>query len=361
MFNHKHYIPILKGKEGEFDALRTLSRKTRLQLTPFIDVTYPSRQGKMKPVPLDVHLAKIVSRILNCWGIHEPIFVDLFDIKLTDRIQEGILPVSYLFDYLRSRSILAIPTTGLDRDEPYNEAIAKIIARDQRGACIRILGDDMDDVYELHEDLSQLRSALKSNEEDLHLLIDFRFLLSAAIPSAVEKATEILNSLPNIQNWKTVTLAASAYPQSLMGIKPNSIKRIKRCELELWFSVMSKTIKRIPLFGDYGIVNPITVEFDSSRVSSSAKIRYTVEKEWLIVKGKSLRTHPDKFKQYHNLAGSLSKMADFLGPTFSPGDTYIKRCASHEEKSGSLTTWITVDTSHHLTFVADQIAKMRRN
>lgn len=358
MFTNKHYIPILKSKEGEFDALRTLPRKTRLHLTPLIDVTYPAREGK-KPVSLDVHLAKIVSSILSCWGIHEPIFVDLFNIKLDDRIQEGALPVSYLFDYMRSRSILAIPTTGLDRDEPYNEAIAKIISRDRRGVCIRLLDEDMDDIDQLQEELSQLRSALNQNEDDIHLLMDFRFLLPAALPSAIEKASKILNQLPTLQNWKTVTLAASGYPQSLMGIKPNSVRRIRRCEFELWSTVLSKRVKRIPSFGDYGIVNPISVEYNSGRGRPSAKIRYTLEKEWMIVKGQSLKSHPDKFKQFHRLSDDLSRMPDFMGPQYSPGDSYIKKCASHDEKSGSLTTWITVDTSHHLTFVASQIAKLR--
>ena len=35
MFDHTHYVPILKGKEGEFSALRELKAETKDLLTPF--------------------------------------------------------------------------------------------------------------------------------------------------------------------------------------------------------------------------------------------------------------------------------------------------------------------------------------
>jgi hypothetical protein len=38
MFGYKHYVPILKGKDGEFRALEHLTPKIRRNLTPFIDI-----------------------------------------------------------------------------------------------------------------------------------------------------------------------------------------------------------------------------------------------------------------------------------------------------------------------------------
>jgi hypothetical protein len=168
----------------------------------------------------------------------------------------------------------------------------------------------------------------------------------------------LINRLPNISKWQTLTLAASGYPQDLSDMKRHSVFKIIRTEFALWRLVIaaSKQLQRIPSFGDYGIVHPSPPELDPRTMNASAKIRYTLDEDWLILKGASLKKHPKKFDQYHDLSKNLMEMPEFMGAPFSEGDEYIEKCASFSVGSGSLTTWVWVDMTHHLTFVSQQIA-----
>lgn len=354
MFNYNHYVPLLKGKRGEFNALAQLSHKVKSLITPFIDVPRVSRSDEEE---IDVHLMKIVNNLKLSWGTENPIFIDLADIDLTQRTADGSHPVKYLFGLLRAASIRAIPCTGpIDRDSDYNNAIATVLKEDNSGICIRILYEDMDSIEELSEAINDLLGLLTITRQDVHLLLDFKDIRNGDIAKLARKAVRIINNLHNIASWKTLTMAASGYPDSLSSVKGDSTAEINRLEFLLWGSVISdKTVKRHPSFGDYGIVHPILLELDPRTMRSSAKIRYTLNDRWLIIKGHSLKKEP-KFKQYHNLSGQLANKKEFIGAHYSWGDDYIAKCAMKTVTSGNLETWVKVDTNHHLTFVSEQIA-----
>lgn len=65
MFGSSHYVPILKGKEGEFKALSTLSSAAKARLTPFIDIPRRDKDFKSNlPKPnLDTYLQKKAVKI----------------------------------------------------------------------------------------------------------------------------------------------------------------------------------------------------------------------------------------------------------------------------------------------------------
>ena len=42
MFDFKHYIPVLRWKAAEKDALKNLSEKSRERVTPLLEIIMPS-------------------------------------------------------------------------------------------------------------------------------------------------------------------------------------------------------------------------------------------------------------------------------------------------------------------------------
>ncbi|MGD0236487.1 MAG: hypothetical protein ABSC55_18355 [Syntrophorhabdales bacterium] len=117
MFGYKHYVPILKGKEGEFRALALLAPSVRRKITPFIDVPRVDidiRTNKPKD-PIHVYLEKKVEKIRKFWGTDQELFVDVFDLDLNLRTPKGSHFLEFLFSQLRANSIRAIPVIGLDR------------------------------------------------------------------------------------------------------------------------------------------------------------------------------------------------------------------------------------------------------
>jgi len=109
--------------------------------------------------------------------------------------------------------------------------------------------------------------------------------------------------------------------------------------------------------GDYGVVHPDPFVGDPRTINSRAKIRYTLEKEWLIISGHSLRK-PPKYAQYFDLSEKLVNHREYMGSDYSPGDKYAFDCASQRKQTGNPTKWIEADTSHHITFVGEQVANL---
>lgn len=354
MFKYNYYIPILKGKQGEFRALRDLSEKTKQKFIPLICVPPPKKS-------LEKHLNNIADKITTLWGYKRPFFLDLFALKLTERTSSGTHPLNYIFQRMKKSRLFApfaIPTTGLDRDDAYNSAVVDIISKDKRGVCIRLLEQYMIDAVELNDKLNELLEKLKISKKEANLLFDFRAICMEDVRDTADTAIKIINELPNISEWQTLTIAASGFPETLSEIRRDSIIKLPRAELALWQLIIaqSKRLPRIPSYGDYGIVHPNHLVLDPRRINPSAKIRYTLDEEWLVLKGQSLRKHSKKYKQYHGLSQGLVDRDEFMGASFSKGDEYIAKCADGNVSSGNLETWIRVDTIHHLTLVSDQIA-----
>ncbi len=352
MFDHKHYVPILKAKEGEFGALSELTEKVKKQITPVIDIYKEDNSGKA----LDVYLHKIGNKILSSWGDTHPIFVDLFGINLKDRVSDGSHPLTYLFDHLRTIKVKAIPLTGFDRDEAYNEALSSIIKNDEMGFCVRILADDMVDTDDLSDNLNTLLVDLNVAEKSIHLLLDFRELKIDKVPWAVATAINTINNLPSVNTWNTLTVAASGFPGSLADVGTQSVKKIPRTEFLLWKALFGRKseINRMPAFGDYGVAHPDLLSLDWRKVRLVPNVRYTLPTEWLVLRGGTNKKYGSK--QTHKLSGDLVKMSEYYGESYCWGDNYIKSCAGENIGPGNMSTWRKIGTNHHLTLVASQIA-----
>lgn len=144
MFDYKHYVPILKGKEAEYGALQALASEVKAGLTPLIEPP---------PVPWDFenerpakttaqHLAGVGKKLATSWGTERPLFLDLCWIPEPDDEEEH--PISAVLDDARSNGVKVIPVTGIARGRPYQEAIKKALAEDRLGICFRLDPEDFD-------------------------------------------------------------------------------------------------------------------------------------------------------------------------------------------------------------------------
>lgn len=111
MFDYRHYVPVLKGKDGEFRALASLTPEAKRRLTPFIDI--PRRDLDLKTNQpknqIDAYLDKKARKIYRAWGTKRQIFVDVFDLELDLRTPTGTHFVEFLFSRLRNYDVQAIP------------------------------------------------------------------------------------------------------------------------------------------------------------------------------------------------------------------------------------------------------------
>ena len=361
MLDFNHYMPILKGKMGEFKALAHLTSQIRRKFIPFIDIPRPDNNSDHS---FDQYLLNKAKYLNKYWEIDAILFVDYFDLDLSLRTSSGQHFIDFSFNNFRKYDIKAIPVTGLDRDAEYNTAIAKTINKDKRGVLIRLQKYDIEDPSSTLKSIQDLLSDLGLKNKDVHLLLDLRNLQNDEVIKEVDDVIDFLLNFGELSRWKSIFLGASGFPENMGGIQKNSFSLIPRTELDLWEQVVikgkKKKLDRFPAFSDYGICHPDLLDFDIT-MTPSANIRYTLLRDWLIVRGTGLkkkiggRTFYD-FDQFFELANQLTLNSNYCGSGYSYGDKYIYYCSERSKGPGNLTTWREVGTNHHLTLVTEQIA-----
>ena len=358
MFSHKHYVPILKGREGEYTALQTLAPSTRQALTPLIEIPpIPWDFVEERPAKtVDQHLKKVGQKIDRAWGAETLLFVDLLWIPDSEHLADGSHPLAYVFQSLRTRHVEAIPVVGLLRSDEYLQTCQTILDEDGRGVCIRIQREDFADFDDIGDAVDHVLDAVGAKPQSADLIFDLRALPPEGPNLPVDAVIEFVNRLPHLSAWRTFTLAATSFPPNLTGLPPSGISFIPRLEWTLWSELLGQEhrIPRLPAFGDYAISHPEPAEVDPRVMRPSASIRYTCDASWLILKARNLRDHG--YEQFHNVCRVLVQRPEFCGPQFSWGDQYIDDCAAERVGTGNLTTWRKVGTSHHLAFVVHQLA-----
>jgi hypothetical protein len=358
MFGHDHYVPILKAKDGEYGALQTLFPATRQALTPLLEIPpidwdYESERPKKT---IDQHLQKVGQKIERAWGQRRRLFLDLpLWIPANERMTGGEHPLEYLFTSLRARGVDAIPVVGLLRPNDYLSACRDIITKDRHGVCIRILREDFVDSDGIDDVVGGVLETVGAEMHDVDLVIDLQ-ALTPDEPLGTHGLMALLDRLQRLSRWRTFTVAATSFPRNLTGLPPSEFSLVPREEWNLWMSLIRSNdrMARLPTFGDYGISHPEPSEVDPRIIRPSASIRYTHDTYWLVPKGRNLRDHG--FAQFHEVCRLLIQRAEYAGRQFSWGDQYIYDCAVRRDGPGSLTTWRKVGTSHHLAFVARQLA-----
>lgn len=173
MFDEHHYVPILKGRAGEYGALGEADERVRGSMTPLIEIA---------PVPWDfedeqpakstaAHVAPAAQHLENAWGIERRLFLDA-GLLAPDDLIDGRHPLGVVLDAARDHGLLTVPVWGPKRGLPYIEAVRQAVASDERGACLRLESEDLEEPEELAADVAAALEQVGVSEADVDLVID---------------------------------------------------------------------------------------------------------------------------------------------------------------------------------------------
>ncbi|HWW14037.1 MAG TPA: hypothetical protein VN310_05195 [Candidatus Dormibacteraeota bacterium] len=168
MFGPKHYVPILRWKQGERLALKALRKGDREWLTPLIEiprkmfeapkkqenqgadtpegepekerVLFPEAEGQ-KPDPGQVLLGA-AKGILGAWH-YSRFFLDLCHVDGHVPQIQTQHPLAFMAAEARRIKLFLVPVTGLSRRAKYQKAVAQIAATDGHGICVRVTYDEV--------------------------------------------------------------------------------------------------------------------------------------------------------------------------------------------------------------------------
>jgi len=364
MFNSKHYVPILKWKRAEQGALKALGDEHKKYITPLIQFVMP-KQKQQEQLEDIVHrfeeqISEIPGKLIEVWG-NTPVFIDfslLFTIPLKVESLNIILRKSHK---LRATFI---PVIHLSDDQKIKKIACSLAKENESGVCLRVICYDFFDLTKLSQDIAELLSSMRLEEKDIDLLVDIKDTEENGDKYA--KYLNLSQRIPNLLKWRTFIFASGSFPKDLSECKLDEENFILRLDWKNWKDqIDGKNLKRKPAFADYTIQHPIYKEA-SQFFHPTTSIKYTLENEWLIMKGKR-----QKFDKYLASAALLVKDKRFYGKNFSDGDRYIAEKADHYPKymkekdrgrdikgTGSTETWLRAGINHHLVLVVHQVSNL---
>jgi hypothetical protein len=334
-FKYDHYVPVLRWKRAERVGLRELGDNVRRQITPFLELVPTA----------DNTASKLSDEIKRTWAF-APFFMDF--INLPDTQEKDI--VATVSNALRMGGMRPIFVTGLSRASHYQTAIARAVATDKRGACIRLYPHDLASSW-LPIHLADVLQLLGLQPENVDIVADYQRLADFAMPFQ-----ELCKKLPHLTRWRTFTVISGAFSKDLTEYDKNGQYIRPREDWLFWHAHKNARLERRPTYGDYGIQHALYKE-PPERSNPSASIRYTSDDYWVIMRGEGLFNEDGPGNaQYGANAQLLCEREEFCGRSFSYGDKYIHNL-SNGFGTGTPETLLRAGTNHHITFVTDQLSK----
>jgi hypothetical protein len=324
------YVPILHWKKGEQEALEELSQEIKNNIIPLIEITPDFNEANL-------------NRTLQCWNNRYFYFYVLPECYGND---EGVY-----FRILRQLNPnYVIPVLVLDDTL---DIITQASNLSNTGIALRITPHD---IQNLRNSLANILNLLDSDNIDL--IFDLGYIENNNLSNQNNILESLFSSIPNINSFRNIIVSSSSFPESLSSIRRNTLEVIPRLEWRLFREYISNLESRFNIeivYSDYCTSNPNYVDYKAF-MKPSFNIRYTINEEYLILKGELWENGGADRRNISRLCNMLVSSGYFMGQDFSWGDNYIfTRSTNNATRYGNLTTWKKVGVNHHITFVVSQL------
>ncbi|QCI63944.1 beta family protein [Phreatobacter stygius] len=347
------YVPSLRWRQGEYQALASLSDVAKSRVIPFIvipEIEFDFEEWCDKKT-MQEHLEPFPRRFKDKWGMR-PAWIDIHPKVQSQKMDDGKLPIAYVFDELSVLGNKAVPVTSLDATAAINAAVAKIVKRDGRGLGLRLrIEHVMKPGCKTALDALILASGVTPDQVDL--IVDLGAPNYQPYTDFADALIYALSLLGDLSVFRSYVLMGSAYPETVPLDKPGGeLPRHDWLFYKTFVGMLGPSM-RVPNYGDYTIVNPEFTPKDMRLIKAGGKVVYTLPASWFIRKGGAFRDSPT---QMHDHCKTIVSSGNFRGASFSDGDSYIDQCAKHLKGPSTLSYWKRVAINHHITHVLDDLA-----
>lgn len=344
------YVPVLKWKSGEQNALGALDEKDKERIMPLIEILQDEEDG-------DLPLLNGVKRIEKYWGL-SPFFLDVtsyVNISSDTNIESHPYTISSKVASEHDLTPVLVATLSLDRVGI--QVLKAVLSGKSWNVALRLTEDDLES-DQLKDLLDDFIESLETKKNKIFIILDFQDIGNRTQKSHARTVLSYIDEFPYWDKWKEVIITGTSFPESLQGFE-KGITALPRVNWLAWIIACEKLMERDmrkPIFSDYGICGVFPPPTYQPYMVMSANIRYTADDNWLIFRGHSVKK--EGFEQFHYLCEKITEHDAYKGERFSSGDKHIAKCAKMECGPGNATTWRTVGTSHHIALVLEQLANL---
>ena len=328
------YVPIIRWKRGEQNALLNLLEDVKDLVTPFIEI------------PFTPTAEKNIARIDTIWSGRQFYFY-----LCPDWYEDEPDTYKFYMEKIQSTNCdTAIPVFDLSNDTD----IRKSAGNTPNGVAIRIQNNE----FGLIEDtLNGYVAEGVIDPDQTDLLLDLRYVYENDLFSKESVIKATFADLEGSQRYRSIIISSCSFPKSFTNLESDRVYSYRRTELQV-YHLADKLAKRHGfnyIYSDYGPSDLEEVEFVVG-MTPNFKIKYTTLDQYLYIKGKSLKKGGLDLEEVGSCCKLLVDRADFSGEGFSWGDDKIYELASGKASSGgNLTSWVGYSYNHHISLIAKLI------
>ena len=352
------YCSALRMKAGELEGVRQLAPDVADSILPRFIV--PPKKERNDAEPLLIEMAEMpdISVALATHWRSRPALIDatyIIDEYGRDRLSAW-LPT--MFKRARAAGAIVIPVAQLS-DLGDTEILAfreSIPEQSPLKFAICISSDELVGP-ELRVTLSNILVALGLNAADCAVLADFAGAELSDPMIAAPIISGALETLQEIGTWRHIIFQGTHYPE-VNPAKDGTAEIWPRNEWLAWRAAVrfDPTTAEYMIFGDYA-ADCAKMAFGGSGAAAIRHIRYATPDSWLIQR--AVKAGSDT-QRMHGVYEAVCGSGLFAGEGFSSADAFIANGARNPTAGpGNSTTWRQLNTTHHITQVVSDIAKVR--
>lgn len=362
------YMPILKALPSEIKALSKLEEKDFNGLCPLMDFPLVKDPLKEKlPAKFKDSIALIEDQLVDmCERLSDVVenkfvMVDNYRWQPDDQIETGELVISKIIHTLLECNVKVIPVIGYDRwdNEQYRQFYKTIHFKDIPFYSIRLdktaLEESGDPIHFLGI-INNILEELALSPENIVMVIDAGSVFSLSEDDLFDEFENVINLLAKNGFVNFITAGCSMPATIDKAAKKDQTNILPRKEMTCW-QYLRRTYTHLNItYGDYGVRSAESAEGPKGiGGNANAKIRYTIDKAFYIVRGHMVKGEGiKKEKQIWGLAKKIIDSPYYMSEDYSFGDKQIKLCAD-KKVTGGHPEWIVNDTTHHITYCQDEI------
>lgn len=346
-----HYIPFLKAKRGELNAMSELTPQVRQAICPFFD--FPRKKEEYSSTTYSSTTQVIAKGLRKHWGLDAEFYFDDLDIAQKLSIQNRE-PYAYVLNALKGLRI--IPVVGLDRGQ-HNYCVAQLKRENEISSstvAFRAMRDDFED-FELTKDQIDYDLAGVFAEFDaIDLILDCQVCSGLDVSLTVQQIAAFARKFSKSYNVRRVVITGSSIPASLGDlVRPDSVENVTRREIAI-ISGARSLIEVDVVAGDYATVSPFysDKEFDPKLFPkvTAPRLIYSYDESHYIARGVSLDSGGPA--QYVGLTQALCRQAFFRGRGYSTGEDYFDDKRRRIGNNATNGTIVTPSVVAHVTYMA---------